>query len=411
MDKAQRKKFIPVAFLTFVNTIGFTVLIPVLPFVVDKYGESAFTYGLLLSSYALMQFFAAPLFGSLSDKYGRRPTLIISQAGTLISWLIFGMAYFVPNVHIWGYSFPILVILLSRVVDGITGGNVSIAQAYMADISSGLDRLKLYSYNGAVFGLGFILGPVLGGYTSSTKYGYMGTVVVAGFISLITLVLVYHFLDESLPEEKRDKDLHIHLLSELNIFKQAKEFKDNAIVRTMFTRHAFFGFGFACFTTTFALYMKDYMGLNAPQIGLVLLVVGVSAVINQIFVVPFMSKKYGQKFTFHVGQAVLFLSVCSIFFKPKLLLFAALMFTVNLGMVLSLPTLKSMITSAVDETKQGRVTGIDESIWAGAQGFAPIFAAFLYNHLFVTAYLIFAGFILLPYLWLGFGPKIKPASS
>lgn len=407
MDKQQRKRFIPVAFLTFVNTIGFTILIPVLPFIVDQYGESAFTYGLLLSAYALFQFFAAPLFGSLSDKYGRRPTLIVSQAGTLLSWMIFGMAYFVPNFQVWGYSLPILVILLSRIVDGVTGGNVSVAQAYMADITSGQDRVKIYSYNGAVFGLGFILGPVLGGYTSATKYGYMGTVVVAGLISLVTLFLIYHYLEESLTEDKRDRHLDIHLMSELNIFKKAKEFAGNAVVQGMFIRHAFFGFGFACFTTTFTLYLKDFMGLMAPQIGLILLVVGFSAVFNQIFVVPYMSRKYGQRFTFHVGQAVLFLSIASVFFKPKLFLFALLMFTVNLGMVLSMPTLKSIITSAVSEKKQGRVTGIDESIWAGAQGLSPIIAAFIYNELFVSSYLIFAAFILVPYFFLGFGPKRK----
>ena len=405
MDKTQRQRFIPVAFLTFVNTIGFTILIPVLPFVVDQYGESAFTYGLLLSSYALFQFFAAPLIGSLSDKYGRRPTLLLSQAGTLVSWLIFGLAYFVPNFQVWGYSLPILVILLSRIVDGVTGGNVSVAQAYMADISDGLDRVKLYSYNGAVFGLGFILGPVLGGYTSATKYGYMGTIAVAGLISLVTLVLVYHFLEESLPEEKRDKNLEINLLDELNIVKKAKEFAGNNVVQGMFIRHAFFGFAFACFTTTFTLYLKDFMGLSAQQIGLILLVVGVSAVINQIFVVPFMSSKYGTRFTFHVGQVILLLSIASVYFKPKLILFAVLMFTVNLGMVLSLPTLKSIITSAVDSTKQGRVTGIDESIWAGAQGGAPILAAFIYNEFFVTSYIVFAAFILVPYFFLGFGPK------
>jgi MFS family permease len=405
MDKAQRRRFIPVAFLTFVNTIGFTILIPVLPFVVDYYNENAFSYGLLLSAYALFQFLFAPLMGSLSDKYGRRPILLLSQGGTLLSWMLFGMAYFVPNFQVWGYSFPLLVILLSRIVDGITGGNMSVAQAYMADISKGMDRVKLYSYNGAVFGLGFLLGPVIGGYTSTTKYGYMGTVVVAGTISLVTLLIIYHLLDESLPKEKRDADLEIHYTNELNMFKKLREFTGNKIVNDMFIRHAFFGFGFACFTTTFTLYLKGHMGLGAFDIGLVLLIVGISAVLNQIFVVPFMSKRYGTRLTFHVGQAFLFFSIASVFFKPKLFLFGALMFTVNLGMVLSMPTLKSIITDAVDETKQGRVTGIDESIWAGAQGLAPILAAFAYDKIFTSSFLIFAAFILVPYFLLGLGPS------
>ena len=139
---AMRKLF-PILLLTFVNVIGFSLLIPVLPEVLIFFtGESSgWLYGLLLSAYALSQFVAAPILGSLSDRYGRRSILLLSQMGTLLSWVIFGLAYFIPeNWGVGGMSVALLVIMFSRITDGLTGGNVSVAQAWVSDRTTAKEK-------------------------------------------------------------------------------------------------------------------------------------------------------------------------------------------------------------------------------------------------------------------------------
>ncbi len=127
----MNRKTFPIVLLSLVNGIGFTLLIPVLPFIVRDLGYSAAVFGLLMAVYPMSQFFAAPLLGTLSDYYGRRPILLVSQAGTLLSWIIFAAAYFTTG-SIW----PLLIIAFSRVIDGLTGGNQSVANAYLADVTT-----------------------------------------------------------------------------------------------------------------------------------------------------------------------------------------------------------------------------------------------------------------------------------
>ena len=141
------KKLMPVLILTFVNVIGFSILIPVLPEVLKYFtGESSgLFYGLLLSSYALSQFLGAPILGSLSDKYGRRPILLLSQGGTILSWIIFASAYFIPKDMLVGsVSLPLVVIAISRILDGLTGGNVSVAQAWVSDKTTREEKTKAF---------------------------------------------------------------------------------------------------------------------------------------------------------------------------------------------------------------------------------------------------------------------------
>ena len=172
-------------------------MIPVLPFIVKSYGGGSIMYGVLLSMYPLFQFFAAPILGAWSDMLGRRPVLLISQAGTLLSWVIFAVSYVIPPIYFGPIALPLVVIMVSRIADGATGGNNSVANAYITDITKPENRSKIFSYLGGVVGLGLIIGPSIGGFTSSLGIGYLGTALVNMSISLVTLILMYFYLPES----------------------------------------------------------------------------------------------------------------------------------------------------------------------------------------------------------------------
>lgn len=226
----QLKKFIPIFALNFVNIIGFTLLIPVLPEIIRGYIDPSWqgtVYGGMISSYAFFQFLGAPILGALSDRYGRRPILFISQLGTLLSWVIFGGALLLPNIPVLGLPLPILVMMFSRVTDGLTGGNISVANAWVSDMTKPEERTTAYGILGAVFGIGFLFGPAIGGLASATALGYLGTALVAFVISLITLGMIAWYLPESLPPSRRDSEVELHIGRELNILHKFGQFRSN----------------------------------------------------------------------------------------------------------------------------------------------------------------------------------------
>ncbi|PJC36845.1 hypothetical protein CO046_03595 [Candidatus Peregrinibacteria bacterium CG_4_9_14_0_2_um_filter_53_11] len=403
------RRLIPIVFLTFVNTIGFSILIPVLPFVVERYGSSPFMYGVLLSAYSLCQFLAAPLIGSLSDKFGRRPTLLLSQLGTFLSWLIFGAAYFIPenvSASFTAFSLPLVVIAFSRVIDGITGGNISVTNAYVADITPPEQRTRRFGLLGAVMGFGFVVGPALGGYTASFSIGYLGTVIAAAVISLITLVVTYFYLTESLTHDELNHKLNIHLLKELNIFAKLRQFTGNTFTKQLFIRRIFFALAFAAFTSTFALYAKDILELDAKRLGFLLLFIGLFSILNQSMIAHRVAKRLGDYPTFNLGQFVLMLSIAGLALRPGLIGFIVLMYLTNLGMSLSMPTFKSLLTGTVDKSRQGQITGLDESLLAGSNGVAPLIAGALYGVWSAHAFGVFSILLLLPLLY--FFPYNRP---
>ena len=370
-----KKEVYPILLLNFVNALGFSVILPVLPFIIQKFNETPLTYGFLVSAYALFQFLGAPILGSLSDKYGRRPLLLVSQAGTLISWVIFGLSYFLPDKTILFTSLPILVIGFSRIVDGITGGNISVANAYLADITEPKERTKIYGISGAIFGLAFIVGPVMGGFAASSSISYLGTAILAFCISLVTLLLIIFNVPESLKEF--DKELEIKLFKEINIFKKIGSLKSKKL-SNLFLRRIFFTISFSSYTTLLTLYVQNRYGLEVTQVGFVFLVIGLFLFINQGFFSKRFAERFGEERTYLIGQLLYFIGLIFLLFANNLYIFFIISYLINLGVSLSIPTFKTIITSAVDGKKQGLINGIDESLFSISSATAPILSGMLY---------------------------------
>jgi MFS family permease len=207
----KKASLFSILLVNFVGTLGFSIVLPFLIFVVMKFGGNAIVYGLLAATYPAFQLIGSPILGKWSDMYGRKKILLLSNVGTSIGWLLFLFALFLPSnsfsIHIaflgtFVVIVPLLILFLGRAIDGITGGNISIANAYLADLSSDSTRSKNFGKMAISSNLGFILGPALAGILGGTIYGAILPVLAALILSLVTIIVIVFLLRESKPSSE-----------------------------------------------------------------------------------------------------------------------------------------------------------------------------------------------------------------
>lgn len=202
-------RIFPILLVNFIGILGYSIVIPILIFIVSDFGGNGFIYGILGAMYPFFQFIGAPILGRLSDRIGRKKVLVISQLGTFVAWLLFLLAFMLPETTLWSQesditgsyvmTLPLIVIFLARIFDGFTGGNVSVANAYLSDISTDEDRNLNFGKMGASTSLGFVLGPAVAGILASTILGEVLPLVLAALISLIAIFVINTRLQESNP--------------------------------------------------------------------------------------------------------------------------------------------------------------------------------------------------------------------
>src|SRR5688500_15370419 len=234
-----------VIFLTiFVNLVGFGIIVPLLPFYAETFGASPLVVGLLFAVFSLCQLIAAPILGDLSDRYGRRPILIVSLIGTAVSFVMLAVAH------------SVTMLFLARIVDGLSGGNISTARAYVADITEPKDRARAYGLIGAAFGLGFIFGPALSGVLAHISY--TAPIWAAAAIALVATAMAWFWLPETVHRASAGTGMP---------FRNLATMMRRPGLRRMLVIDFVYWFSFAIFQTTFALFVARRLGFDAPQTG------------------------------------------------------------------------------------------------------------------------------------------------
>lgn len=359
-----RRQLVFISATVFLSFIGFSLLVPILPFLAARYvggtEQIAFVVGLLLSSYALCSFIAAPALGALSDRYGRRPVLLVSLAGSVVGYLLLGI-----GGSLW-------VLFLGRVIDGLTGGNVSTAFAYVADVTEPKERPKYYGVLGAVAGLGFMFGPPIGGLAAQIDVST--PLYLAAAITALNLLWGLLVLPESLEAQHRAGPIRVR---ELDPFAQLGQvFSLPSMVQLFATAFLFF-VAFNGMTGNAAVYLKDVFGWRASEIGAVLFVAGFFAAFTQGYLVrklvPVLTAERVALIGLATGIVGLVLAAATSTFTSAPLLYAgAILFVVGDG--LFEPSNNGLISAAAGPRDQGRVQGASQAMQSIARIVGPLVA-------------------------------------
>lgn len=383
-ENAGRNRLLTIFMIVFVDLLGFSLILPLLPYYAEQYGANAIVVGLLTASYAAAQLVGAPLLGRLSDQYGRRPILLVSIAGTAIGFLLLGtaeiigqsvgMALFGANVAAIN-MLVLALIFASRILDGLTGGNISVAQAYISDVTAPEERGKAFGLIGAAFGLGFIIGPVVGGLLGE-RFGYAVPAFVAMTIATLNLIGVYLFLPESVSPEQRAE--MTNRPRPAFSFSSLWAALNRPRVGPLFHIRFFFGMAFAMFQTIFALYAAGYpLNLNVEQTGLVLGYVGVLAVFTQGFAIGRLTKRYSDKQLMLTSAIMMAAALLLWGFVPNVWTLLIVMAPLAFGGGVLNTVINSALSKSVYPEEIGGTLGISASIESLTRVIAPALGGLL----------------------------------
>lgn len=410
----RQSQLFPLLLVNFIGTLGFSIVLPFLVFLVRDFGGNAIAYGILGATYSAFQLIGAPILGKWSDVYGRKKILLLSNAGTLIGWIFFLVALFLPVekftvnnalVGTFVISLPLLVLFLARAIDGITGGNISVANAYLADISSNENRSRNFGKMAVSQNLGFIVGPALAGILGGTIYGAILPVSAALILSLVTIIVIGFRLKESKPGPPE-----ILVQEEGTIRKvfsqECKDCFDNENPKKLKFRDVFklkhipyllvlyflIFLGFNIFYASFPIHAAVGLKWSVTQLGIFYAVLSGIMVVIQGPVLRKALKKFSEQKLVIIGSVILgtnfilFMSNITFVIYGAVILFA-------LGNGLMWPSFMSILSKRAGTTLQGAVQGVAGSFGSLASIIGLILGGTLYNLIGATTFLVSAGVI------------------
>ena len=339
-----------VIFLTiFVNLVGFGIIIPLLPFYAQTFGASPLTIGLLFASFSLSQLVASPLLGGLSDRWGRRPVLILSLVGTAISFVMLAVAQ------------SLAMLFAARIVDGLSGGNITTARAYIADITTEEERPRAFGILGAAFGLGFIVGPALGGALSHVSY--TAPIWAAAGITVLAIALAWMWLPETVHRAQAAVALPWHAVA--GVLQRPG-------LRRLLAVDFIYWMAFAVYQTTFALFGARRFGFDATHTGYLLSAFGVLGVIVQGGLVGPIAAALGSRRTLVVGLMFAAAGWAGSAATGSVPVFVAMLVPGAIGIGLCNAMLIAMVSTAAGRAEQGRVQGAAGALESFGRTLGPV---------------------------------------
>ncbi len=381
MKKPTNKALMTVFLIVLMDLLGFGIILPLLPFIAERFGAKEFEIGLLAATYSLFQFISAPIMGRLSDKFGRKPMLIVSQLGSAVGYVLLGL------------SGNMILIFISRIIDGFTGGNISIAQAYIADVTEPKDRAKGMGLIGAAFGIGFIFGPAIGGLLS--KFGFEVPALFAAFIALITTTCTALFLKETVNVKVAQKSERTKFS-----FKAIQHVLSLETVGLMVGTFFLLNIAQTIMQGMFALYSQHTFNIGPDSIGLIFAYMGIMSVIMQLKVLPWLIKKWGERIS--LTYATLIWSIgffaLPLITNPLYLAFIFPLFAIGSGV--SNPTIQAIASEKVRKEEYGETMGIIQSFGSLGRIIGPILGGELFAILgSKSPFFTGAGLIFFVFLW------------
>jgi predicted MFS family arabinose efflux permease len=354
----KNKALIPIAIVVFVDLLGFSIILPLLPYYAQTFNASPQMIGMLVASYSFCQFFAGPVLGGMSDKFGRRPLLIYSQLGSMAGFILLGVANSLP------------ILFLSRIIDGISGGNLTIAQAYIADVTPPKERAGALAIIGIGFGLGFLVGPPIGG-VLATHFGFSAPAFAGAFFALCSTMLTTFYLKE-----------HHHVRDEnaktgLSYYVRVIEYLRDKSMRTLLLTFLFFALPFSLYVSMFSLFAMTALQFTPQQVGLFLGFVGLLGVLWQGVVIRPLVRKIGEVRSLRIGLISMVFGLVGLAFArttPGLVVIAILF---SFGTGVTRPTLSSLITQLAPPKRKGGALGVSASLESFSRSVAPILGGWI----------------------------------
>ena len=361
---AFEKRLHVIFLIIFTEVLGFSMVLPLIPFLGLSLGLTPIQIGLIISVFSFCQLFASPVTGKLSDRFGRKPLLILSQLSTFAGFLLLGFA-----------TTPILLIA-ARLVDGLLGSNMTVSQAYISDITKPQHRTRVYGYSSGVFGAGMIFGPFIGGVLSRIDYSF--PMFFAAVVTLVSIVLVLLFLPETITEKPEKLSLGFNDVIPVN---DAKRFAKTPNIRNNLLMFFIYNAAFFLFISNFGLLAEAQFHVGADQVGFYMAWIGILRVVIQTFLIARILRALGEGSMLRTGIVALAVSMVILALSTDyLFVFVPLIFLAY-GAGVSRPILTSKLTNSVKQKETATILGVNNSLQSIGQIVTPIAGGFIIEYL------------------------------
>ena len=374
----KREKLI-IIFTVFVDVIGFGIVIPILPYYVKSFGASAFQTTLMFAAFSFFAFLSSPFLGAISDRVGRRPVLIASIISTAIGWFVFASAR------------SIVFLFLGRIIDGAAAGNFTTAQSYLIDISRDeKERTSNIGIIGATFGVGFMVGPLMGGLLSNVSHVF--PFWVAGGLATVNSISAYFFLPET--HHKRDPQHPVKFNPIAPLIRAATDTK----LRPYYITFLLFALTFVTYQSVFALFASAVFGFTASTTGILFACGGVIVTLNQTVLLKRVWKKYFSNGFLEIGGIVVFGVGMSLLVFKSLIPFLVGLACNSLAQSILRVVITTEVAGHADPRSRGETIGILGAVMSLAMVVAPVISGALYEIDLVYPYILGVGYMLLAFL-------------